>query len=520
MKFLSLTLSLLISNCLAADNSSSSTLSPKPKINTSINELKNYIDITTFHFVELRPKQLSVEEASKMSLAELDDLEKESERWATEASTEKSYVHTANAALAKLLKKGESLPATLQAAFDAWKNSRFSASKSLDFFSECLECYSSTKDQKTHCQYLFKHSLQWHHQVSSHIDFYGEDSHLSQHHTAQQHAIDFIYCGLKRLNGADRVVFNRFIREGTLQDIRDLAKKVVSSGQYPEETVDCFIEKIPDNKYIDADRIILLGNAFGNEIRIARSEEQYVDIQKEFQVRGTSFDLNLAIDSKDPNNIVKAYEQCITNSKTKKFFCTEALRSMWDAIVHKQKREHLSNKISNSADTQCTELLKKVVEPAIILLNSKRIVHEQSYEGAVMEKCRDYVEHKDDFEYIRKDYEGLCDRSASLDKSEAYRIAIKIVQELEKHPDDQKCSFDLTSNKLICKSPKVLVYVKRILENEIASKILKEFFDDVISKWQSHSTAIDNFVAQAKNHWLLIDAENKVISALDPSSFF
>ena len=61
--------------------------------------------------------------------------------------------------------------------------------------------------------------------------------------------------------------------------------------------------------------------------------------------------------------------------------------------------------------------------------------------------------------------------------------------------------------------------MEKLLKNKIASRILKEFSDDVISK-QSLSTAISNFKAQAKDHWLLIAADREIIRALDPSSFF
>ena len=515
MKFLSLTLSLIVSNCLAADSSNRSDSSPKPSANapeTASNELENYIDLTTSHFVELWPKLLSIEEASKLSRVELDKLEKESEYWAAEASPGTSYV-TANASLAKLIKLGNALPVKMQTTFNAWKDSSFSAALSLDFFTECVDYYSS---RHYYCLGSLEHALHWHQHVSSHLDFYGEDSNMSQHHIAQHYAIEFIYCGLKQLKKTDHVVFIRFIREGTLQDIRDLAKKVVSSGHYPDEAVDCFIKRIPDDKFNDANRIILLGNAFRNEIFIALGKRHYVENQNDLQARDIAFNLKFVIDGKDPKSIVKAYEDCIT--KTKKSICTEALRSMWDVIYHKQKREHLSNKISNSTNSQFTDLLKKVVDPAIILVNCKRILHDTSYEGTVMEKCRDYVEHKDDFEYIRTDSEGIRNRIASLDKTEPYSLVKKIVKELKKDLYDQKCSFDLTSKKLTCKSLKKRGQVKKLLRNEIACRILKEFFDDAISK-KSLSTAISNFEAQAKNHWVLIEADEDLIRALNNLPF-
>ena len=63
--------------------------------------------------------------------------------------------------------------------------------------------------------------------------------------------------------------------------------------------------------------------------------------------------------------------------------------------------------------------------------------------------------NEDDFEYIRKGYECICNRLASLDKREPYRLVKKIVKQLKKEPNDQKCSHDLTSKRLIYKSPKM-----------------------------------------------------------------
>ena len=332
------------------------------------------------------------------------------------------------------------------------------------------------------------------------------------------------------------MAFKKCIREGTLHDIRELAKKVFSSGHYPKKTIEGFIENdlCYNDKMIDADRIILLRNAFESEIRLARDEEKYVIFQKKLQSADIAFDLKFAIDSKDPNNVVKAYEQCIvkaaTNYDTMKAF-KEAFRIMWDIILHKQRLEHLSNKSGDSTDYQSTEQLKKVVEPAIILLKSKRILHNKSYErreildydddddDLLIEKCWDYVRHEDDFEYIRTDYEAMRNKLASLDKREPYRLVKDIVEELERDPDDQKCSFDLASKKLICKSPKMWIHVKKLLRDEIASTILKELFDDAIAK-QSLSAAIGNFKAQANRHRESIEADEYVIKALNPTSFF
>ena len=503
--------------------------------------------MTTFHYVQLRPKQLSVEEASKMSLDELEISVKESENGATttfnEGPTGRSYIHIANAAMAYLIKKGKTLPDTLQTTFDAWKNANFSAANSLDFFSECLQYYSSREDQKKHCRFLKKYSLNWHLYISYQIDFHGDDSHRRSYHVAQHCAIEFIYRGLRRLSETDVVVFKKCIREGTLYDICELAKKVYSSGHYSKETVEGFVKSdlCHDDKKIDADRIILLRNAFESEIRIAMNEKQYIAVQKDLKALNIVFDLKSAIHSKDPKNFVEVYEQCFTKMvisyDIKKLF-TKAFQAMWDILIYKQRLERLSNKTGDSTDNQSTDLLKKVVEPALILLKSKRILHNKSLErrerafsnflqldydddedDLLIEKCRDYVRHEDDFEYIRKDYEGIRNRVVSLDKLKPYHLVKEIVQELEKDPNDQKCSFDLTSKKLICSSPKMWVHVEKLLKNKMASRIMQELFEDAIAK-QSLSTAIDNFKAQAKSHRVLIDADEDVIKALNPTSFF
>ena len=449
--------------------------------------------MTTIHFVEQRSNLLTVKEVSKLSIYELRELWRESERLGAlqyrENPRENPHIYVANHDLALLIKTGKTLPAALQATFVAWMNSSFSAAKSLDFFSDCLDHYSSREDQEKNCRILEIFSCNWHYLVGLHNEFYEADAIMSHYHISQHCAIDFIYRGLDKLNETDRVVFKKCIREGTLQDIRDLAKM---------KTMDCLIVRANiernfryTSKYIEADRIALLRYAFESEIILATDEEKFLRIRKELQDGIFVFNL--------------------------KYFSEEDLRIMWNVLVHNQRLEFISNKTNDSSVSQRTELLKKEVMPIFILLKSMRILHEQSYKGAVMEKCRDYVRHKDDFEYIRKDYEGICNRLASLDKSEAYSLVNKIVQELEKKPEDQKCSFDLTSKKLICKSPEMLAYVKRLLKNETASKILKQFFDEAK---RSLITAIYNFLAHIKDHLQLIDADKEIVNALDPISFF
>ena len=121
--------------------------------------------------------------------------------------------------------------------------------------------------------------------------------------------------------------------------------------------------------------------------------------------------------------------------------CSEALQYLWQISLHKHKLEVLTDRFNVSTSYQQTSQHENVVEPAFLLLNSYSYLqkydnrefmerlqnhHFHSYEDALkgkrklrqvdgelynrllmIEKCRDYVQHKDDIAYIRNDFAKL-----------------------------------------------------------------------------------------------------------------
>ena len=531
MKFLSLKLLFLIlSNCLAADNSSRHLPTVKQsnsvgnnKIDADFNDFNQFVDFDFKEYIaELESKRVSIERASQMSIEELERLEHDSEKLLQKAKAEnahcESYIHGANLALAKLLR--QSKPSAEQHYANSWKDSKFSAAKFLELIKGSMQEYSE-KERREHTKSLADNAIKWHHNTHLFLkEVRGEKSTDSNYHEAQHIAIDFIYLTKVKLIPSDSAVLESCIQIKSVHGVYGIARHILATDQYSTETLQSIqsgTEYIHDD-VIYADKVTQLAYAFGEELRLAWSEDEYKDAQFPLNEKGISFDVRSYLDNKDSNGIVKAYEQCISeadeaglNGKD----CSVSLSSLWKVTFHRKNLEVLKNRYYESKNEQDTILHSCIFNPAFILINSKLYLEEfdkkrfmerlrthdiHSYEDALKrklelkqmdselykrlmlrEKCLEYEQHKDDFAHIQGDFDNMR-KSHEHDDRIVYHLVIKIVRELKKDPKEQQCRFEFTSKKLVCSSPYFRSILIKIHNNKKASQILVDFCLNAVSE--------------------------------------
>ena len=549
MKFVSLTLFLIASNCLAANNSSS--LEPYPSLSNSLDthsdELKFYVDFDFSKYAtELERKYISIEKASQMCTCELTKLENDSTICLQNLKSLTlycvEYVHKANLALARLLKQIR-LPVIQNSAFDSWKTSGFSASQFIGVVKECVD-----KDWRDHGTFLAQGALEWHYNSNLYFREVRGDECTSNYHVTQYIGIDFIYRTKDKLNSSDNAQLESCIRLESPYGMCKLARKIVASNEYTWDDLN-YIQHHTSSVRADivgTNKIALMAFLFGEEIRLAWCESELMKLQGPGVAR---FEVESVLYNNDAKGIVKAYEHCIDKaavdeSVNKK--CFDALQLLWNISLHKHQLEVLTNKFDVSTSYHHTLQHQNVVEPAVLLLNSTSYLQKfdnkefldklrkhgfHSYEDALtgkrklkqlddelynrlvmIEKCRDYVQHKDDIAYIRNDFGGLKEKYKEEDGSAHFRIFLFL---LELDPDegrkDQQCFFDLHSRMLVCNTLKTQELLMTISNNKQSSQLLIEFCLNLVSGIPI-STCINLFHVQRKS------SEYKLFLALRPST--
>ena len=554
MNFLPSALSLLVTNCLAAADNSSNRSSTSAKISSSqqdtVNvevaqmskELQKYVDFDPKeYFAGFRDKQVTIEAAMRMSLDELNSYERVGEP-STTTNLCSNNVHKANSYLVKVVKLGKLLNVQ-QATFDAWTSSPLSAIRFMELIKESLQNHGN------YCESLAEYASKWHFSTGNLFLLSGEDPKEANNHFDQSKFIKFIYYGLTNLNADDSEEFEKCIKIGSINGIRKLAKKVVTSKQYSRDVLEHFPKFSSSvSNVAESNKIALIGGVFNMEILLTVKEEELEDFQKRLLVdHKIHFNGKSIVSSKDPKEVVDAYEQCMEkacdNGKIQRL-CMRALECIW-------KIESLTSNIKKiddfenptTADIECSCILKDVIEPAIIHINSNRISkvldnadffpklkerNIDSYEKGLeeksslkhkgtkfstrlllIEKILEYLHH--DFAYIRNDYDKMA-ISLNFEKGWAFDFVNDVVQELKMDLINQKCSFDFNSGKLKCKSPEMSVLLLLIHGNKFACNMLIEFCKEVRAE-QSISTAIVKFEEQRTTY--LIELE--VLRCLDPS---
>ena len=560
MEFASLTLFLIVSNCLAADNSG--RREPDPNLNDSLgrlqtennidNELKYYIDFDVSKYAtELESKYISIEKASLMSTDELTKLENDSAKCLQNFKSRnlycEEYIHNANLAQARLLKQSRP-PAVQHSAFASWKTWGFSAAKFINFISKCMQDYSGN-DWRKHVKYLADDAIQWHHHSSLFFKEAKGDEYTCNYHMEQRIAIDFLYRTKVRLNSSDNAELERCISSESPYSIRKLARRIVASNGYSRDDLR-YIQHCTycyDDVSNYTDKITLMANLFGEELRLAWSESDLMDPQYQLQGPGVAFDVESALYSVDANGIVKAYEQCILKAAADVNIyrkCFNALHYLWEISLHKQKLEVLTKRFDVSTSSQHTSQHENVVVPAFLLINCNTFLRKydnsefmeklnfhqfHSYEDALkgkrklrqvdgelynrlimIEKCREYVQHKDDIAYIRDDFADLKKKYKGDDGS-AYLLVNRILNELGKDDNGQQCFFNLHSKRFVFNTPETQETLIRIFRNKQASQMLIEFCLNVVSGIP-HSDAMHLFKVQRGT------SEYKLFMALRPPS--
>lgn len=188
--------------------------------------------------------------------------------------------------------------------------------------------------------------------------------------------------------------------------------------------------------------------------------------------------------------------------------------------------EDLANVFSRTSDSECYVMLRNVIEPAVILLNSKRVKQNLDNDDLIIklnehgiklskvtldqkaslkvednelynrmvlvQKSRDFLKHKD-IAYIRTAFDEMTNE---YNKSIAFNIVRDVAQELKKDAKIQKCSFDFERGMLIFKTPEMLETLLRIRKNKHACNILVHFCERLTGR-KSIPFALTYFEEQA-----------------------
>ena len=363
MKFASLTLVLIASKCLTADNNSSRRdFSPTNSLDPQ-------------QLAELERKYISIEKASQMSLVELVKLENDSAEYLKKGVFHthfcEEYLHKANSALARLFKQSKEAAVQLS-TFDSWKESRFSASNFFDVVAECVQRHS-VSNWRIFVRFLGIGAIQWHQNTGLFFKGVKGEDYTFNYHNQHLIAIDFIYRSKLKLNSSDIAELERYIRDKSPYSVRKLARRIVASDKYSKE--DLIQIQSCSSFYNDTsnygDRITFMAYLFCEELRLAWKESELLDHQSQDPV--VSFDVESALYSKDANGIAKAFEHCMSRAadvgaNTK---CLEALEFMWKISLHRSELEQLTNRFDVSSCYHHNSQHRNVVEPAYILLKAR-----------------------------------------------------------------------------------------------------------------------------------------------------
>ena len=566
MKPAYLTLALIVSNCLAAnfypskclvaDNSNSSRREQNTFSNKNNNilddlqaenndELKFYVDFDVAKYTAgLERQYISIQQASLMSTDELKKLETDSSQGMIKTNFNvecEMSIHSANFALAKLLLQSRQSFVS-HSAIDSWIDSGLSASQFIVLVNEYMQEHSD--DWKHRIEFLAIDAMRWHESTGLYYKDVKGEEYTYKHHLGQKIAIDFIYRTKYSLNSSDNAELDRCISIKSPYSISKLAKRIAASNEYSRENIKYIYygEYSSDYDNVFSDKITLMAYIFNETVRLAWRENDLMDLEQQLQGPGVAFDVEMVMNSRDGSGIVNAYEKCISDaadeSADKK--CSETLHYLWQISLHKHNLELLISRFDVSTSSQHTSQHENVVVPAFLLINCNTFLRKydnsefmeklnghqfHSYEDALkgksklrqvdgelynrlimIEKCRDYVQHKDDIAYIRKDFAHLKRKCKEGDGLELVGI---IVHELDEDRNNQRCFYDRDSKMLVFNTLKSQETLMRIFKNKQASRMFIEFCLNVVSGI-SLPKSIALFDVQANT------SENKIWAALRP----
>ena len=446
-----------------------------------------------------------IDTLDRMSQSELEaycaDQKAQGDKSNKESRSTESDGHKANHYLAKILLQAK--PAEIkQTTFDAWKTAGFTAGPEyIRLVRECanVESFSALAMYSGHlCDFAGKRS--------THKAFYMNDAFSDSEafldHYADSTAYAFIYSGITKLKPEDSKRFEAAMLSQSVEDMRALARKCLESGEYSNFLMDemclsmCFdVEKLKNKTF----RMVM---AFGEEVE---AHKQRKVVQRKLEKIKSTFGFEpgfaAALEKKDASELVAQYKECIAKGKQAHEECAELIAEYKFLYYY---LSHLDMMMDDGAEKRNKEVLEDVIEPALLLLIAEAyLVKEDTteywrqlnengiacFEEAIkesaklklkqqdftlykklclIEKCRDYVRHSNNFSYIKKDFVEVHKCALLEKRSRAYSYVDKIIAELEKPIDKQRCTFDMTTKKLNCadaEMKKMLVSIHRDKES-------------------------------------------------------
>ena len=140
-------------------------------------------------------------------------------------------------------------------------------------------------------------------------EFHFHDANMPYFHFL---AITFIYFGLTELN--ESATFENCIESESLKGILVLAKQFATSNRcYNEIRQNMTINYINTDTAEDT-KIALMVKSFNMKIYVTWEEEKHEIAQKELSTHMITLDLKSAIQTKDPQRVFEAYQQCIVRA--------------------------------------------------------------------------------------------------------------------------------------------------------------------------------------------------------------
>ena len=505
------------------------------------------------HQSNMQDIQKSIATLDAMSKAELQAFFIEQKALEKKAEEESLYAefygHSANQALAELLL--QSKPATVkQATFDAWKAAGFTAGS--EYINLVRECRSigPPADLGYYPGHLSDISKKWNESQGAYLmigmqDFAGNDKHY-----ANKIAIPFIFRGITHLRPEHSTKFEAAMLASSVEDMRVLAREVVQCGYYSEDLIDLLCETTHFDEQLAKNKTARVVMSFGEEVKVFHARE---DIKRRLKDLKTNYGIEpsfgAALENRDASLFVSQFREHVAKGKPEYMECAKLVEQYDMLYYHLSHLEQMSDKeVKINIETR-----DNILNPAMLLFNAEMYLEKEdtpdflnqlkakglaSYEDAVkesgklklrqdnfelykklrlIEKCRDYVRHSNDFAYIKDDFEVAekCVLKDSL--SHAYHLVDKIVQELVKPLDEQKCSFDMTTKKLRSNNPKLKETLVNIYKDREAAELLTQLIRNAVSM-NSLPNALHIYKAISKAYHALENADYSLFVEIHPNN--
>ena len=422
--------------------------------------------------------------------------------------------HKVNIAMAQLLLQQMQKPEAIkQSSFDAWKAVGFSAGPEyIDLIRECKN-NGSFQALAGYSGYLSDISFDLNGNLGSHMRGVNKDNEEYLKYFAQKRAVSFIYRGITKLRPEHSNRFEAAMRAGSVENMRALARGLLECGHYSDELIRNLCHDTFFSDYLAKEKTARLFMSFGEEVRLYRIEKYLKSIVEEIKATfGVEPGFAEALENMNPAAFVAAYKTFIAKGKPARKQCKKLMGA------YKLLYNLLSNlELMNDGEVKRnTDIKENVLEPAFILLQAQIYLEKNytpefleklnangfaSYEDAVkesgklrlkqddfelyqvlrvVEKCRDYDRHANDFAYIGSDFKEIEKRARADRRSRAFRNVDIIAAEFDISKEVQRCSFDLTAKKLNCNTPELKEVLVTIYNDKESAELLTQLIRNAI----------------------------------------